>query len=68
MLKKKISNLYFNEKYRSGFVKKNHICILMKNTDLVFLKKKIQICILIKKNIDLVSIKNTNLVSIKEKI
>ena len=40
----------------------------MKNTDLVCLKKKIQICILIKKYIDLVSIKNTDLVSIKEKI
>ena len=35
-------DLYINEKYKSGFVKeKIQICILMKNTNLVLLKKKI---------------------------
>ena len=48
LIKKKNLDLYFNEKYRSGFVKKNQICLLMKNTDLVSVKEKIQICILIK--------------------
>ena len=35
-------DLYINEKYKSGFVKeKIQIFILMKNTNLVLLKKKI---------------------------
>ena len=40
--KRKNSDLYFNEKYISGFVqeKKIQICILMKNTDLVFIRNK----------------------------
>ena len=41
-VKEKNLDLYINEKYRSGFVKeKIQICILMKNTNLVLLKKKI---------------------------
>ena len=41
-VKEKNLDLYINEKYKSGFVKeKIQIFILMKNTNLVLLKKKI---------------------------